>query len=249
MEFKELWSFEIVNEVDTETSEETKDEKTGKVNTVVKKEKINQPDRLIFKQPSRREIEAAQEEYAVELSRCVKRGIVTKAMLAKRYRAEGGPLTDEEQDSINELYQKLEGYQGELLELRSVKKYSKKREKEIIESIAELRRGIIEFENSYQVLFQNTADAKADIRAITWYLLNLMYYQKFGSDSKEKLFAQDDLDEQIDAYYDYLDLDGEKELKVIEGLKKALTVASLLYYGGSVDPGDYSDASKLTTEE
>jgi len=49
-----------------------------------------EPVRVILKEPNRRQIEEADMEYSIEMSQCVKRGILTKAMLAKKYSDTGG---------------------------------------------------------------------------------------------------------------------------------------------------------------
>ena len=48
------------------------------------------PVPIKIKRPSRRELEEAELEYSVEMSRCVKKGILTKAMLYKKYSDTGG---------------------------------------------------------------------------------------------------------------------------------------------------------------
>jgi hypothetical protein len=249
-EFKHLWSFDIENLVEEESRVEEKDEATGEVKTVIKREKINKPDKLLFKRPGRKDVEDAQEEYAVELSRCVKKGIITKAMLAKRYRSEGGPLTDDEKKEIGQLYTQFEEKQGDLIRLRTIeKKKGNTKERELVEEIAALRKSILDFESSYQVLFQNTADSKAEIKAIIWYLLNLTYYKKYDDSTPTKMFPQPTIDEQTEAYYAILDSDNPKKAQLSMGLSRALSVASLLYYGGSIDSEDYAQLDKDLDEQ
>ena len=85
MEFKELYSFTVDEEVEVEKKTTKKDKKTGEETTITKKVKEKVPVVVKIKRPSRRELEEAELEYSVEMSRCVKKGILTKAMLAKKY--------------------------------------------------------------------------------------------------------------------------------------------------------------------
>ena len=55
---------------------------------------------MILKEPNRRQIEEADMEYSIEMSQCVKRGILTKAMLAKKYSDSGGLLAEEDAKTI-----------------------------------------------------------------------------------------------------------------------------------------------------
>ena len=61
------------------------DKKTGEEITVTKKVKEKEPLAVKIKKPSRRELEDAELEFRVEMSKCIKKGILTKAMLAKKY--------------------------------------------------------------------------------------------------------------------------------------------------------------------
>ena len=83
MNFKELYSFGLDEEKEVEKTHTRKNKKTGEETTVTKKTKEKVPIQVKIKRPSRRELEDAELEYSVEMSRCVKRGILTKAMLYK----------------------------------------------------------------------------------------------------------------------------------------------------------------------
>ena len=80
MEFKELYSFTVDEEVEVEKKTTKKDKKTGEETTITKKVKEKVPVVVKIKRPSRRQLEEAELEYSVEMSRCVKKGILTKAL-------------------------------------------------------------------------------------------------------------------------------------------------------------------------
>ena len=90
MAFKELYAFTLDEEKEIEKSHTRKNKKTGEETKVTKKVKEKIPVQIKLKRPSRRELEDAELEYSVEMSRCVKKGILTKAMLYKKYSDTGG---------------------------------------------------------------------------------------------------------------------------------------------------------------
>ena len=84
---KEIYSFEVEleKEVEKKTEKVIIDKDTKKEKKVSVNEKVieKEPVRIILKEPNRRQIEEADMEYSIEMSQCVKRGILTKAMLPK----------------------------------------------------------------------------------------------------------------------------------------------------------------------
>ena len=95
---KSIYSFtvELTKEVEEKTKEKRKNKETGKEEEVEvsKKVKKKTPHKIVIKEPSRRQLEEADMEYSIEISRCIKKGILTKAMLAKKYSDTGGILTE-----------------------------------------------------------------------------------------------------------------------------------------------------------
>ena len=84
---REIYSFTFEKEEKTkktETNEVTNPETGEKEQVSVTKEVSEKvPYRIIMKQPTRRQIEEAELEFSVEMSNCIKKGVLTKAMLAK----------------------------------------------------------------------------------------------------------------------------------------------------------------------
>ena len=76
---KHIYAFTVnkQEEVEQEVTKKTEDGEE----VVVKKKGIDSvPYRVIIKKPSRRQIEEAEMEYSIEISNCVKKGILTKAL-------------------------------------------------------------------------------------------------------------------------------------------------------------------------
>ena len=53
-------------------------------------------------------------EYSIEISRCIKKGILTKAMLAKKYSDTGGILTEKDAQRLVDLYSELSDLELEM---------------------------------------------------------------------------------------------------------------------------------------
>ena len=85
MEPKTLYQFTLDKEVETEKESKRTNKKTGETTITKRKVKEKKPIEVQIKRPSRRELEEAELEYSIEMSRCIKRGILTKAMLYKKY--------------------------------------------------------------------------------------------------------------------------------------------------------------------
>ena len=172
MAFKELYSFTIDEKREVEKTHTRKNKKTGVETTVTKKVEEEVPTQVFLKRPSRRELEDAELEYSVEMSRCVKRGILTKAMLYKKYSDTGGVWSEEDAKDYGKLYKEIFDIQNEYARLETVdKKTDKQKERleKIKENLAETRRQIVEAESAMHSLFDHTADTKAQNRLLLWY--------------------------------------------------------------------------------
>ena len=117
MELKLLYQFTVdeIKEVEKESSRKNK--KTGEVTITKKKVKEKVPLEVKIKKPSRRELEDAELQYTIEMSKCIKQGILTKAMLAKKYSDTGGAFTEEGEKEYGKLYTQILEFQNEYIKL------------------------------------------------------------------------------------------------------------------------------------
>ena len=246
---KEIYSFEVNLEKEVEKKTEkviidkdTKQEKKISVNEkVIEKE----PVRVILKEPNRRQIEEADMEYSIEMSQCVKRGILTKAMLAKKYSDSGGLLAEEDAKTLTSKYADLSKLQTDFTRLntKTTKKNpeeNKTKEAEIIGKIAEVRREIVDMETAYASLFNHTADTKAQNRVILWYVLNLTYVVR-GEEDPEEFFPGQTFEEREQAYYD-LDEAGDELYNLIQA--KIATFVSYWYFTSGVTREELAQLDK-----
>ena len=148
MELKEIYNFTIYEEKETPVETVSKDAEGNEIKTT-KKEKVKTPIKVILKKPSRRQIEEADLEYSVEMSRCVKKGILTKAMLVKKYSDTGGLMSESEAKGLYEMYQRLMELQNEYTRNETMNKdqpnYKKKNDALTLE-MAQVRDKIVKTE-------------------------------------------------------------------------------------------------------
>src|SRR6056300_1198186 len=129
MELKLLYQFTVDEEKEVEKETSRKNRKTGEVTITKKKEKVRVEVKI--KKPSRRELEDAELQYTIEMSKCVKQGILTKAMLAKKYGDTGGAFTEEGQKEYGKLYTQILEFQNEYIKLDSATKLDEKQKKRL----------------------------------------------------------------------------------------------------------------------
>ena len=127
---KEIYSFsvEIDKEVKETVTKKRKNKETGKMEEVSIEETVKKPVpiKIILKEPNRRDLEEADIEYSIEMSKCIKRGILTKAMLAKKYSDTGGLLTEEDAKLLTRRYSELGELQNRYSRLSSKPKKIRK---------------------------------------------------------------------------------------------------------------------------
>ena len=238
MEFKDIYNFTVYETVEKPVESVSKDEQGNEVK-VTKKVSEKSPIKVFLKKPSRRQIEEADLEYSVEMSRCVKKGVLTKAMLVKKYSDTGGLMSESEAKTLYQNYQKLLELQREYTENETVNKKEENRKKKSDElglEMAKVRDQIVKTEMAYQSLFDHTADMKAQNRLLLWYIINLTYIQKEGEDKPKPYFSGEDFDERLEDYYQK----EENEDKLyFEIARKISNVAAFWFYNQAANKEEF----------
>jgi len=96
-----LYYFEVPRRSVKKVKEEKTDEK-GKKFTIEKEEEVEEVVEIYLKRPTRRVYDECNLFYSVKISEGIKKGLMTRAMLSKRYRDDKGALSDEEKAILNE---------------------------------------------------------------------------------------------------------------------------------------------------
>ncbi len=212
---KKLYEFSLTQKVQKEYEEKDKDSEGNEVTTKKTKEE-NVVRNFFLKKPTRSMFDEAELYFGVKLSEGIKAGMLTRAMLAKRFDNDGGVLSDADKEQYSGLYFTLFEVQNQLTRLQLIpeKERSKQEQKEYNESVRAmigLKAEIQEFETAQASFFDQTAENRARNKTITWWVLNLAHEIKddgeevlfFGSGSVEdKLNFYDDLEEEGDDFID-----------------------------------------------
>jgi hypothetical protein len=190
---KVLYKFTInkIAQIEEERTEVVKNESGEEVTRtykeVVKKEV---PVEILINQPTRKQMQEADMEFSIEMSKCIRNGILTKAMLLNKYNDTGGLISEADAktmvgsaEEIKEIQAKLTIYN---LKPESERDEDDKKKIETLTSqILQRRKTLIEKETSYITLFNHTADIKAQNRAILWYVLHLSFFKDSSKKSIE----------------------------------------------------------------
>lgn len=240
MEFKELYSFPLEREEEVEKETSRKDKKTGDIIKKIKKVKEKIPYAIRLKRPSRRELEEAELEYSVEMSKCVKKGILTRAMLFKKYSDTGGMYTDDESRDYSEIYRKLLTLQNEYVRMDSIDKPTdsqKEKLEKIKDDLAESKKKLVELESNMHSLFDHTADTKAQNKLLLWYTLMLTHIQGESDEAPVPYFKGDTFEEKTKDYYDKEDDSDEFYQEIV---KKVTTILAFWFFNQASKPEEFN---------
>lgn len=215
-----IYEFTVEKSEKKRVEVERKNKKTGEVETIVQNKTVKTPVKFVVKKPTRRLADEAEVFYSIQLSKAIKMGIVTKAMLVKKYADNGGALSEEESRQLLKSLKKLNDLENEYQLISSTKEDSKKSRKEELEiEISTLKREMINLESSLQSVYQHTADAKAEKETLLWYLVNL---SKIETEKGELVnwFEGLDYEEQLEDFYKKYEEEDGFNSKVVSKLSK-----------------------------
>lgn len=198
---KILYTFNVTRKVEKSEKETSFDDSGAEITKTVKKT-VDEPVKIVIKRPTRRQEDDAELEYAIQFSNFLKKGLVTKAMLANKYSDNGGLMSDSDAKEYAKLLKELSEVRDEHTKLRAFAENGKKKNKKVDElstRVIELTQTILKIENLYQNLFELTAETKADSQRLLWYALNLSWIEE--GDKLVPLYAGADTEEKRESYY------------------------------------------------
>ena len=208
-----LYHFDVKKDVEKTVEEKSKDEDGNEI-TISKKVIEQAPTTFSIQKPTRRIYENAELFYAVKLSEGIKAGLLTRALLAKRYKNDGGPMSEPEKERYAEVYYQMLVKQDALekLKLNLEGKTEEERARQasvLMADLIDLQEEIQTFENQQQTLFDQTAENRAKNATIMWWVLNLAhkkegneYVPVFGEgDYDARLELYDEIEEKNDAFW------------------------------------------------
>jgi len=248
MEKKVLYQFTLDKEYEKTVESTRKNKKTGEETITKKKKKVKEPVEVQIKRPNRRELEEAELEYSVEMSKCIKKGILTKAMLAKKYSDTGGVFSEDNSEEYAAFYKDALDLQNEYMRLDTVDKRSEKQEArfdKVKGLIANNRKDIIDFESNFQSLFDHTADIKAQNKVLLWYCLHLTFVYDEELDKFVQYFKGEDFEAKTSFYYDLEESDDEFYNSLI---KKVSTTLAFWFFNQASTQEEFEELMKKAEE-
>lgn len=201
-----LYEFTLNKKVKVEKTEPTQD---GKLTREVIEDV---PVRVLLKKPSRLENEEAETVFSVELSRCIRAGMLTEPLLVKYYANEGGIFTQEEQKEYSSLLLGLAEKQNEYQRAMLSQDSEEKTElvKKVTAEVIGMQERLEDFKRAQRALFNQTAEKKASDKAIIWFVTQLTYVAEgegepkplfTGATFEEKLATLDKAEERGDEFF------------------------------------------------
>jgi hypothetical protein len=234
-----------VKEDGTEEKYKDKEKRKVKEKQIVKETRtdtVSKEYTFVIKQPTRRQMEEADMEYSIEMSRCVKNGILTKAMLMNKYSDTGGMLSESDAQKLSSMYGELGEIQTEVTQLtmQSGKTESnEEKRKQLGEKMATLRKAIAVAETNFSALLNHTADNKAQNKVISWYLLSLTYTEEDGE--LTPFFPGETFDDKKSSLY-VMEEEEDDLLAIV--YDKLTAFISFWYFSAAATNEDFQDLEK-----
>lgn len=180
------------------------------------------PSLFYIKKPTRSMFDDAELYYGVKLGEGIRAGMITRAMLAKRFNNDGGVFSDPEMAEIKTKYKELfdatNDYQALTVKAEKTPEDEKKLEEAKI-NVVSLRREIQRVELERESLYERTADVRAKNKLLSWWTVNLCFEEVDGKD--RPFFKGESIEDKLDDY--------EKITESTDEIKR-LALRKFLYY-------------------
>lgn len=208
---------------------ERKNKETGETETILQNKTVKTPFEFVVKKPTRRIIDEAEAQYAIELSKNIKKGIVTKDMMVKKYADTGGALSEEEVKDMLRKLQKSNELANKIQLLSATnKKENEKEIEELEQELLVLRKELVDIEMSMQGVYEHTADARAERSMLLWYTIQLA--KKIEEKEEKEFFDGIIYEDQLENLYEK-DESGDEVEK--EALSNFMLIVSYWFYNNN----------------
>lgn len=211
----------------------------GQETKVLEKETVETPVKIIFKKPGRRDEEEGDLFYSKKMHEFMKAGILTRAMMANKYKDTGGFVSEATAKEYGETVLRYIELEKEIALLKAAKKATAK-QKEKVESLekefAATQKKIIDLQTYQDSLMKESADDKAQNELLRWYALNFFYVQKDEEDEPEPYFKGETYEDKLDSYYEMEDEMSDLHKQVAP---KIGTAAAVYYYRREKNPEEF----------
>ena len=209
---KWLYSFKVPRKY-IKTVKEEKTDEDGKKMTISKEEEVTEDVEIFLKRPSRKLFDECNLFYSVKISEGVKAGLLTRAMINKRYKNDGGGLSKKEQEDFNSVYSELLIKEKEFqvvqlnlqenLEMTDQERQDKL--SDLVKEMEELKVDLEKYSVKAEDLYEHTAESRAARLTNMWWLLFLTYMkfkneERGGIDDYMPMFEGKNFEKKSEAY-------------------------------------------------
>ena len=244
---KRLFEFVVPKEEIVKETETSKNDKGEEITTT--KEVKKEVDKQYFlRKPTRKLFDQAELFYGVQLSEGIKAGLLTRALLQKRFSNDGGTLGEKEREEWATLYSDIFDKQVEIQRLALMDDRSPEEEAKFLNSkefLKDARVRIQEFEMQQSSLYDQTAENRARNKTILWWVLHLGHYVNEEGEEKT-FFGEGDYEERI-AIYDRLEEDDDEYIATC--INKFFYYVSFWYVSKTSDPEQFKDLIKFAEQQ
>ena len=245
---KKLFDFRI-KKTTTETKKESSKNDKGETITVEKDVETVVSQKVVLRKPNRSLYDEAELFYGVRLSEGIKAGLLTRALLAKRFSNDGGILSEDDKNKYADLYLKLYDIQldhDRLAQLGEKKRTKAQKAKlaELQGDLAVIKKELTDFEMAQSSLFEQTAENRPRNKTILWWTLHMSYLSD-EDDKMTSVFAGDTYEEKL-AVYDEME---EATDEYTEELLSKLLYYVSFWYVGKVNSEDEFKQLLVETEK
>ena len=222
---KRIYEF-TVNKEETVKEESVEKKKDGTEVTTSKDVKKEIPYKFFLRRPTRSMTDEAELYYGVRLAEGIKAGLLTRALLEKRFENDGGTRSDGENEEYKRIIEKLQSFhreQSKILDIDLKKRtpVQKKRLKELDSEIKPTRRSLRDLQLVEDSLYEETAESRARNKVILWWMLHLAH--TVDGEKEDEFFGLGDFDKKIERY-DEID-EGEDFFDIVVARKFAYYVS------------------------
>ena len=234
-----IYKFSLDKKEKKQVEVNRKNKETGETEIILQNKTVKTPVEFVVKKPTRRIIDEAEAQYAVELSKNIKKGIVTKAMMIKKYADTGGALTEEQAKDMVRNLQKSNEISNKIQLLSTEKEKPTKEIEKLEAELLTIRKELAEFETAMQGVYEHTADARSERSMLLWYVIQLSRILK---DEEEEFFFNGILYE--DQLEDLYKKDEEGDEIEMRALSTMMSIVSYWFYNGESTKEELDDFLK-----
>ena len=222
---KRIYEF-TVNKEETVKEASVEKKKDGTEVTTSKDVKKEVPHKFFLRRPTRSMTDEAELYYGVRLAEGIKAGLLTRALLEKRFENDGGTRSDDENQEYKKIIEKLQNFhreQSKLLDIDLKKRTpaQKKRLKELDSEIKPTRRALRDLQLVEDSLYEETAESRARNKVILWWMLHLAHVEE--GEKETDFFGKGSFEDRLERY-DEID-EGEEFFEIVVARKFAYYVS------------------------